>query len=271
MKFGSELFLSLREFPHTVSLAWVLAWRDFQARYIGSKAGYFWVLLSPALYGVAFIFVRGALTQHGVEIGTNGVNPVVFAFFGICLYQVWFEALTNQLNYLRKGSAFLKNMKIQPEIFAVSQIILSFLDLGVRIVLIVGVSLIFGVPPTLSWILSVFFMVLAIFTGSAIGYVLALPSSFYSDISKFISSISFVLLIGSPVFYQASSSPDSVAYWIQVCNPFAATLVTARDFMFGGDLNFLIPAIIWSVVLLILSVIMMAGYRIVMPLVMERL
>jgi len=267
----SQLLSIYNNLPNTLSLAWILAWRDFQARYIGSKAGYFWAILSPALYAGAFIIIKSALNNRNVFIETGKVNPAIFAFYGVCMFHLWFDALTSQLNHLQKNKSFLKNIKINPEIFAFSQMLLSLLDLAVRATLIIITGLFFGITPQPSWIPSLLFMVMIVFSGNVIGYILSFPSVFYSDISKFINSISFILLICSPVFYQASASPDSVFYWIQIFNPFSVLLVTARDFMFEGSSSFFDLAIIWCFVLSILFVIAMIIHRVTVPFAIERL
>jgi len=257
--------------PRTIALAWVLAWRDFQARYVGSKAGYFWAILSPALYAGAFIIIKNTLSSRDVFIETGKTNPAMFAFYGVCMFQLWFDALIGQLNHLQKNKSFLKNIKTNPEIFAFSQIILSLLDLAVRAVLIIIAGLFFGIIPQPSWIISLIFMIMIVFSGNVLGYMLSLPSVFYNDISKFINSISLILLLCSPVFYQASTTPDSIFYWIQIFNPFSTILVTARDFMFEGNFHFFRPAIIWCFALSILFIITMAIYRAAVPFAVERL
>ena len=271
MNFFSSIHHVFNNLPNTFSLAWVIAWRDFQGRYLGTKAGYFWAILSPLLYGVVFVILRDQLSKQGAVINTGGVHPIIFAFFGIMLYQVWYEALTNQLNHLRSASAFLKNMKIVPEIFALSTLILSLLDLGVRVILLVIFMIIFKVSPGPLFILGPVALIAVVLTGNILGYVLALPASFFSDIGKFIQSISLGILLATPIFYSATNSTDSAFYWIQVFNPLAATLTLARGVIFGGELMFVEASLIWLFILSILCIFMLGVYRMASPLIIERL
>lgn len=271
MRFISSVIHVFKNLPNTFSLAWVIAWRDFQGRYLGTKAGYFWVVLSPLLYGVVFVILRDQLSKQGAVIETGGVHPIIFAFFGIMLYQVWYEALTNQLNHLRNASAFLKNMKIYPEIFAVSVFILSLLDLSVRVGLLIIFMIIFSVPVGPLFYLAPITLIAVVFTGNVLGYILALPASFFNDIGKFIQSISLGILLATPIFYSATSSTDSTFYWVQVLNPLATTLTLARGVIFGGELIFLQASLVWIFILSILFVFMLGVYRIVSPLIIERL
>jgi len=259
------------DLPKNLSLAWILAIRDFRSRYVGSIGGYLWALLSPALYCIAFVLVRQALQKEGIEIDTKGAHPIAFAFMGIAIYQLWLEALNNQLNYIKRGLPFLRNMPVAPEIFALSQLILSMMDLGVRLLLIGVVMLVFHAPigPLAPWAPILFLM--AVLTGNALGYILAFPGSFYSDIQKFINAISLAILLGTPIFYPATRNTDSAIYWLQVLNPLAVTIETGRNLLFGDDLNFILPAIVWTLGLLILSTLMMGAYRIITPLIVERI
>ncbi|MGY8913514.1 MAG: ABC transporter permease [Flavobacteriales bacterium] len=271
MNFISSLILVYKSLPDTFSLAWVIAWRDFQGRYLGTKAGYLWAILSPLLYGIVFVILRDQLSKQGAEIDTGGVHPIIFAFFGIMLYQIWYEALTNQINHLRSASAFLRNMKINPEIFAVSTLILSLLDLGIRVILLIIFMMIFSVPVGPLFYLGPIALVAVVLTGNILGYILALPASFFSDISKFIQSISLGILLATPIFYSATNSTDSALYWIQVFNPLAATLTFARGIIFGGEVMFLEASLIWLLVLIVLSIFMLGVYRMASPLIIERL
>lgn len=255
----------------TFSLAFLLAWRDFQARYVGTKAGYFWALLSPLLYAVIFLLLRDQLLKQDVKLDTGGVNPLVFAFFGIMLFQVWYEALTNQLNHLRNATSFLKNIRIVPEVFALSAMIISFLDLGVRVALLIAFMIVFSVPVGKAVLLAPIALLVVVLTGNIVGYILAFPASFFGDINKFIQSISLGIMLVTPIFYTATTSSDSILYWIQVLNPLACTLSLARSVVFGGELIFVSETIIWLLILIPLAVVMFWMYRVITPLIIERL
>ena len=255
----------------TAELALLLAIRNFRTRYVGSKAGYFWVILSPLLYGGVFIVLRDQLSKQGAYVNTNGINPIVFAFFGVIVYQVWIEAVLNQCNYLRNASSMMRNMLIPPEIFALSSLILSTFELFVRIIILTIFILLMRVEISVYAPFGLLAMLGAVVTGNAIGYILALPASFFSDISRFIQSISLGILLASPIFYAATTDTESIFYWIQLFNPLAVTLTVSRALVFGSELLFLNAALAWFAILSLICVFMTCVYRIVTPIVMERL
>lgn len=270
-RYNRALLQALADLPQSLSLAWDIAWRDFQSRYVGTWAGCFWAVLSPLLYSGIFVAVRQLIHDRGLALETDGVHPAVFAFFGVAVYQVWFDSVLNQVNYLRRASSLLTSLRIQPEAFFLSQLLLSWLDLAVRIGIITLAMALFLVEPGPHAWAAPLLLVMTVLTGNVIGYVLAFPGSFYQDVAKMLQSISLGILLISPIFYPAATDPDSLMYRVQLFNPLACTLSAARSAAFGVDVVLLWPALMWTGGLLIVFVLLLGVYRVTTPFVMERL
>lgn len=260
-----------QQIPQSLSLAWMLAWRDFQSRYVGSRAGYFWALLSPVLYASIFVILRNQLHGRGFQVNTGGIPAGLFALIGVAVFQVWYESLTNQVNHLRRGASLLRSLRIQPEVFFLSQLLLSFMDLGVRLAIIALAVLVFRVSISPDAWAAPPLAIMAVFTGNVLGYVLALIGSFYQDVTKFLQSISLGLLLGTPIFYASTNDATSTLHWIQIFNPLACTIAAARNALFGGEPGFLVPSLIWVGTALLAAALLLGVYRVVAPFVVERI
>jgi len=261
----------LRDLPTSLRLGWLMTVRDFKTEYKTNKLGYLWAVLTPAMYAVLFVVVREGMKSRGLRIDTGTFPPGLFAFVGIALFQVWMEGLLGQINVIRKNKNLISELRVPPEAFFFAPLFGGMIHLAIRLVIMVAGVLAFGLTPAASiWMLPLLGLAL-IFTGNAIGFLLTPFSTFYRDIHTAIRTFSLGILLMSPVFYPATTDETSVLYTINMLNPFAATVATARDTILGGDFILLTPAILWTTVLLLLVGVNFLIVRIVHPILMEKL
>jgi lipopolysaccharide transport system permease protein len=256
---------------HALTVGWILAVRDFKAQYGGSLAGYGWLILTPGLYASLFLVIRYQMEKQGIVIDTNGVPPLLFAFFGILLWQNWFDTLLKQTDVFRTARPIMRSYPLPISIFFLSTFIQSMLDCCVRIVLIVLAMLALGVSPGPYWFLAPVFALLTTMTANVLGLILALPASFYSDVRKALQASSLGILLATPILYPLPASTDSLLFKINMFNPLAATLVTARDYAFGDLAPLASFGVLWSLVLMGLGLFFLLAYQAASPIVVERL
>jgi ABC-type polysaccharide/polyol phosphate export permease len=100
--------------------------------------------------------------------------------------------------------------------------------------------------------------------------MLALPGSFYPDVSSFLQSISLGILLGTPLLYEAVKIESGPLYWLQAANPLAGTIDVARSAVFGADTVFHVEAMGWVAGLLVSTICFLSIYRMVAPIILER-
>jgi ABC-type polysaccharide/polyol phosphate export permease len=149
--------------------------------------------------------------------------------------------------------------------------IVSVSDLGIRLILIAIACLFFGQSPGNLFYLAPLAGLVLILTANALGLVLAVPGSFFPDISKTIQSISLGLFLVSPVFYSVPSDKESTLYILNQFNPFGVVLTAFHSIAYGTDPLMLIPWLIWVICLALLVPLLILYFRAVGPLIIERL
>lgn len=259
------------DFPISIGVAWAIAQRNFKTKYRTSKLGYLWAVLSPTMYAVIFVVVREGMKSRGLSIDTQGVPPGLFAFVGIALFQVWMDGLLGQVDVIRANRGIASNVDIPSEAFFMATLIGTMIDTGIRIIMVLIALLLFGISPGPFVWLFPFVAVALVFTGNAIGYLLAPISNIYRDIRNTIQSITLGILLISPIFYPATQDESSWLYVVNLANPLAVMVTTARETLIGTEFMLAGPAIIWMISLMLLTLVMIIVMRIIHLILVERL
>ncbi len=260
----------VRDLPIAASMGWQLAMRGLAVSYRNSKLGYLWLVLQPAAYAGIFVIIKFGMRGAGFDVDTGHVAPALFALVGMTLYQAFFEALNEQIDAIRRSRDVLKTLRVPAEAFFLAPLITSLVSLFIRLALIAIFLLIFQPAlPTTAW----FFPLTAIgvvFVGCALGYVLLPFASLYQDIRRTVQSMTLGALLLSPILYPATTNTDSLLHIINVYNPLAALVATARDVLFDGSFVLLDAAIGWLIAGVIATAVMSLIVRAVLPILVER-
>lgn len=262
---------TLREMPTTLSVSFTMALREIVSTYRKSKLGFLWIVIQPALYAGIFVIIKFGMKGAGFDVDVGAAPPALFALVGMTLYQAWLEALTEQLESIRRSASLLKTVRFPPETFFFTPMIIALINLAIRLVVIgIAVIAVGWMPgPEALW-----FPVAAVgvvFVGQALGFVLMPLASLYQDVRRFVSSISMGLMLLSPVLYPATTKTDTLLHTINMWNPLAATLATTRDLLLGGSFVLAVPAVAWFIATAILTLFTMLFIRAVLPILVERL
>lgn len=249
----------------------MLAKRESKSRYSTSILDYAWIIAGPSIYAVVFYFVRRELSASGITIDTGGVNPILYAFIGVLMWQVWFDTLLKQIDVFKYGKPFLRAQPMNPEVFFFAICLSSFADLFVRLLLIAIAMIVMLEPPGSYAVWTPAIAIILLMTANVIGFLLALPGSFFSDIVKSLQSISLGLFLASPIFYAVPNDTSAVLYQLNVWNPFGASLAVLHGTLHGGTFPTLSPFLAWGSGLLLILPLLILLYRRVGPLIVERL
>lgn len=261
----------LRNLPQNLDVAWALAKRESRARYADSLFNYFWIILTPAMFAVIFVVLKQKSSSMGFTIDTGPIHPGLYAFSGVILWQTWFETLTKQIQFFKSGRSFLRTQRIAPEVFYFSQLLLSLVDGGIRFLLILLAMLVFQQPLGPLWPLAPFAALAVVLSANLIGLYLAAPGSFFPDVVKALQSIALGLLLVSPIFYVIPGDSSSFLFQVNQFNPFGALLTTFRSCLFGIPFILIESSLIWLALLLIPAPLMLIFFRVVSPIIIERL
>lgn len=262
---------TLRDLPTALAVSWTMALREIVSTYRKSKLGFLWIVIQPALYAGIFVIIKFGMKGAGFDVDVGAVPPALFALVGMTLYQAWFEALSEQLEFIRRSASLLKTVRFPPETFFFTPMIIALIHLAIRLVVIGIAVLATGWRPGVEALWFPLAAIGVVFVGQALGLLLMPLASLYQDVRRFVSSISAGLMLLSPVLYPATIKTDTLLHAINTWNPLAATLATTRDLLLGGSHVLLGPAIAWFVAASIVTLFMMVFIRAVLPILIERL
>lgn len=184
--------------------------RQFLASARGSWLGLGWTLLTPIIYVSAFVLVRRAMSQRGLELPSSGIDPIVYATIGVLVFQSWMEALLFQLNSFTQYRVVLKNMGVNLFVLFTSNVTRSLLSTLIRIPIALMACFILGAGLTISSILAVPALLITLASAHAIGFLLSPLSALFKDIRLILQAFSIFLLVASGAFFALDAMGSAV-------------------------------------------------------------
>lgn len=247
-------------------LSWRLFIRDLRARHRRSLLGYIWVVVPPIASTLLFVFLQ---SQKILNVDDVGVPYSVYVFTGLVLWQTFTASINSPLQTGTESASILTRIH-----FPRSAIILTggyhiLFNLSIKLVLLAGVFVFFGIQPT--WMLALFpiGVLSIILLGYLIGLVLMPFGMLYQDIRKGLGLGLTVWMLVTPVVYSPPTTwPASIVVeW----NPVSPLLVTAREMATTGNLTTAVPFLCVLIACLLLLVPAWVLYYVSMPHIIARI
>lgn len=219
----------LRDLMASRELAWRLFVRDVSAQYRQSILGYIWVFIPPLVASLPFIYLN---SQGVVKIGDTPIPYAAYALIGTTIWQVFADALNAPLRTVSTAKAMLVRINLPREailLSALAQVGLGFL---VRLPLVVGAFVWFGlVPPPTALLFPVGILSLAL-AGFVVGIIVTPLGLLYTDVQLSLPIFATFLMLLTPVVYPMPLT--GVAAAIAQYNPLTALVETTRDWLTIG-------------------------------------
>jgi lipopolysaccharide transport system permease protein len=247
-------------------LAWRLFVRDLSAQYRQTYLGYFWAFLPPLVAAATFIFLQ---SQGIVQVEGLGMPYAAFAMIGTLLWQTFVEAIQSPLTAVQSAKPMLAKINFPREAILMSGLYMVLFNFLVRLVLIAGVMLIYGIIPGPTLPLFPLAMAGLLACGFALGLLLLPAGVLYGDIGRAVPIVAQFLMLLTPVVYPARTT--GLAGLLTTWNPVAPVLVTARESLTGATLTMLPVALAVTSFAVAVCLIGVAAFRLVMPILIERM
>ena len=173
--------------------------RDLRVRYKQTIMGFGWAMFMPLVNTAVFsvIFMRVAPLDTGMPYP-------LFAYCGLLTWNFSAAAFRFAVTSLTGNSNLVTKVYFPREIFPISSVIVSFIDLLVGSLVLVGLNVYYRVPPT--WMLMVLPAVLFVhvcFT-VAVAMILAMANLFYRDVRYLFDIVLTVWMFSTSVLYPMS-------------------------------------------------------------------
>jgi lipopolysaccharide transport system permease protein len=255
-----------RDLAASRELAWRLTVRDIAARYRRSLLGFTWAIFPPIAAGLVFILLQRAAV---LDVGETDVPYPVFVLFGTVLWRVFTTSLTAPLKVVAANTALVSKVNFPREALVLSAIGQIVFDMGIKLLILVGVFVVFRVSPSWGMLACPLAMVMLMMLGIALGLLVVPLGLLYTDVAVGLPMVTSLWFFLTPVVYAPFTKwPLSL---LSTLNPVSPLLTGARDLATKGALeNPLAFGIVAGLTVLLLLASWLL-YRLALPVLVERM
>lgn len=255
-----------RDLLSSRELAWRLFVRDTRAQYRNSILGYLWVFIPPLVASLPFIFLNA---QGVIEIGDTPLPYGAYAMIGTMIWQVFVDALGSPLQAVSSARPMLTRINFPREAILLSGLMQVGFSFLVRLVLLAGVLLWYGIVPPATVVLFPLGILSLVLTGFVIGLLITPLGLLYGDVSRALAIVTPFWMLLTPVLYPAPQS--GLAGVVVALNPLSPLLTTTRDWLTLGTTPDLFGFVFVVALMTVLLLVGWVSYRVALPHLIARL
>ena len=216
----------------------VLVERNLKGRYRGSFLGVYWSLLNPLIMTGLYAAVFG--TAFASYFDNSIINYVLAAFTGLVVIHFFSGSTSQALVSVVQNGALLNKIRLPISVFPVSMVAANVFQFTVGMLPLLAIVTLIN-SHSLVNLLALFLPLLSlVWVCMGIGFFVSGLYVFFRDLPYFYELVTFVLWIGSPVFYPAEIVPESVQKFL-ILNPLLPIIESIRQISLSGDM----PDINW--------------------------
>lgn len=230
--FKSTLIM-LKNIYLSKELILVLFRRDFFAIYKKSFLGVAWVLISPIIGIVSWVFMN----QTGIlNPGDIGIPYPAFVLLSSSIWGLFMAFYGASASTLGAGTEFILQVKYPHESLLFKQILLNFTNFLIGFLLNILVLLAFGVTPSAYILLLPILILPMFFFAASLGLVISMISIVSSDITGIFNIIFNFTFYLTPIIY-ISNTKSQLLQNVNKYNPLTYLVGNVRDLILFGKMD----------------------------------
>ena len=223
MNYYTSLFKGIIE---KRKLIWDLSKADFKKRFVGSYFGVIWMFIQP-------------LGEYGFKSPppVPGASYVIWMVPGIVPWFYFSEALNTGTNCLQEYHYLVKKVVFQVEMLPIIKMISCFMVHACFLVIMVGLYLVGGHFPIITWIQVLYYSFAASMLALAVTYLTSSIQVFFKDMAQIVGiCLQFGMWL-TPIMYQETMFADKAPWFVTILklNPFYYVVAGYRDSMLTGN------------------------------------
>lgn len=233
MGFLKSWIFMLKNIISSREMIWQLFKRDFISGYKQSLFGIFWLLISPLVGIISWVFMNSA----GIlSPGDVGVPYPVYVLLGSTFWGLFMSFYSSTANSLSSGSSLILQVNFSHEALVAQQIAQTVANFIINLLVLIIVLLIFGILPSWKAIFFPLTLIPIFFIGTGIGMVVSVISVVVHDINKMVSMGLGFLMFLTPVIY-APKLQNVILQGVIKWNPMTYLIGSARDIIIYGRIE----------------------------------
>jgi lipopolysaccharide transport system permease protein len=213
------LDLHLHELWEYRELLYFFVWRDIKVRYKQTVVGVAWVILQPIMTMGVFTMFFGRLAR----LPSNGLPYPVFYFAALVPWAYFAQALTNCTTIVVANQQIITKVYFPRLILPLAAVSSGLLDFAIGLVVMIALTLGFGIHPPATVVLLPVFLLLAVLTALGVGLWTSALNALYRDVASVIPFLVQFWMLASPVAYPSSLVPARWR-WLYGLNPLAGVI-----------------------------------------------
>ena len=247
-------------------LAWRLFVRNLAAQHRKSVIGYMWLLLAPLAQTLLWVFLN---SQKVINVGATEIPYPAFVLTGTLLWQGVADSMQSIIQQIKGNGQMLTKIHFPHEAIMLASLGQVLVNLVIRLLLMIGVYLWFGLPLTKTLLLAPLGLLALIAFGMMVGLLLTPLALLYDDVQKMLGMALSLLFFLTPVIY-----PTPTGGWAALLtklNPITPLLVTTRQWLTGVAPTQLGAFAVVVALTMFLGLFSWVVYRLAMPHLIERI
>lgn len=233
MKYYTSLFKGIIE---KRKLIWDLSKADFKKRFVGSYFGVIWMFIQPLVTILIYAFLFG---EYGFKSPppVPGASYVIWMVPGIVPWFYFSEALNTGTNCLQEYHYLVKKVVFQVEMLPIIKMISCFMVHACFLVIMVGLYLVGGHFPIITWVQVLYYSFAASMLALAVTYLTSSIQVFFKDMAQIVGiCLQFGMWL-TPIMYQETMFADKAPWFVTILklNPFYYVVAGYRDSMLTGN------------------------------------
>jgi lipopolysaccharide transport system permease protein len=244
---GGWTGIGVKELWKYRDLGYFLVWRDLKVRYKQTLFGAAWAVVQPVLLMLVFSAFLGRISG----IAPTGVPYPLFALAGLVPWTLFSQSLNSAANSLVNSQNLIAKVYFPRLLLPLAAVGSWVVDFLIALAVLLIVSALSGVFPTLTLLWLPVFAVFAVIAALSVGTWLAAIYVRYRDLRYAIPFLVQVWLFATPVAYSADLIPPELRV-IFALNPMAGVVEGFRWTLLGGprpDLSILVSAVATAFIL----------------------
>src|SRR6202140_4979665 len=200
-------------------LLYFFVWRDVKVRYKQTVIGVAWVILQPLMTMGVFTIFFGRLAK----LPSQGLPYPVFYFAALVPWTYFSQALSNCTNIVVDNQNVITKVYFPRLILPIAAVFSGLVDFAIGLVVMVVLTLSFGIHPPATVLLLPLLIVLAVLTALGVGLWTSALNALYRDVRAVMPFVVQFWLLASPVAYPSSLVPLRWR-WLYGLNPMAGVI-----------------------------------------------
>ena len=213
-------------------LIWQLFKRDFFASYKKSFLGISWIIISPLLGIISWIFLNMTGMLHPGDVG---IPYPAYVLIGTSMWGLFMGFYNSASMTLSAGQTLVMQVNYPHEALLFKQTAQHLANFTIILLMNIIVILCFSVVPSWKIILFPFVALPLFFLGSGIGLLVSMISIVAVDIGRVINMAMGLLMYAIPLIYSDKVNIQIVQKIIK-WNPLTYLICSARDLIIYGRL-----------------------------------